>query len=207
MSSLLSNLFGSKTRVKILTLLLANSNRSYYVREVTRMIEERINSVRRELDILSRMGLIKGEPKGNRIYYQIVKEFPLYPELRSLFSKSPNVKPQEKLISVIKNLGDIKFACLTGVFTHSEGSPVDILIVGDVDKEKCADFIREQERERNQQINYTIMAEEEFEYRKSVGDKFLASVLSQKKKILIDKIKEERSEEGKEKEKKEEVIL
>ena len=45
----LEKLFGSKTRTKLLSLFFGNPERSFYVREMTRVIEEQINSVRREL--------------------------------------------------------------------------------------------------------------------------------------------------------------
>lgn len=45
----IEKLFGSKTRAKLLRLFFSDMNKSYYVREITRLIEEQINSVRREL--------------------------------------------------------------------------------------------------------------------------------------------------------------
>ena len=42
-------LFGSKTRVKLLALFLTHPNESFYVREITRRLGEQINSIRREL--------------------------------------------------------------------------------------------------------------------------------------------------------------
>ena len=45
----IEKLFGSKTRAKLLELFFSNTSKSYYVREVTRLVEEQINSVRREL--------------------------------------------------------------------------------------------------------------------------------------------------------------
>ena len=57
----LEKLFGSKTRTKLLSLFFGNPERSFYVREMTRVIEEQINSVRRELLNLEGIGIIKNE--------------------------------------------------------------------------------------------------------------------------------------------------
>ena len=65
----LEKLFGSKTRAKLLALFFENSDKSYYVREITRVIEEQINSVRRELTNLSALGLVKIENYENKVYY------------------------------------------------------------------------------------------------------------------------------------------
>ena len=64
----LEKLFGSKTRAKLLSLFFSNQNKSYYVREISRVIEEQINSVRRELTNLSSLGLVKIENYENKVY-------------------------------------------------------------------------------------------------------------------------------------------
>jgi len=68
-NSPLEKLFGSKTRAKLLNLFFENSSKSYYVREITRVIDEQINSVRRELLNLDSIGIIKSETFDNKVYY------------------------------------------------------------------------------------------------------------------------------------------
>ncbi|MBO7664277.1 hypothetical protein J6S46_00220, partial [Candidatus Saccharibacteria bacterium] len=60
-STPVEKLFGSKTRAKLLRLFFENPGKSFYVREMTRVIEEQINSVRRELLNLESIGIIKNE--------------------------------------------------------------------------------------------------------------------------------------------------
>ena len=54
-------LFGSKTRVKLMHLFLNNPGKSFYVREITRLIDEQINSVRRELANMLEVGVITSD--------------------------------------------------------------------------------------------------------------------------------------------------
>ena len=68
---MVEQLFGSKTRVKLLNLFYSNPNRAFYVREITRKIDEQINSVRRELSNLLSIGIIVSETNNNRLYYEI----------------------------------------------------------------------------------------------------------------------------------------
>ncbi len=68
---MLDQLFGSKTRVKLLTLFYNNVDRPYYVREITRKIDEQINSVRRELQNLLSIGILKSVSRSNRLYYEV----------------------------------------------------------------------------------------------------------------------------------------
>ena len=63
----IEKLFGSKTRAKLLELFFSNVNKSYYVREITRVIDEQINSVRRELINLESIGVIKSETYDNKV--------------------------------------------------------------------------------------------------------------------------------------------
>src|SRR5205085_11419157 len=82
---MIEQLFGSKTRVKLLQLFYSNPNRSFYVREITRKIDEQINSVRRELANLLSMGLIKSDNNNNRLYYEVNQEYEFYEPLSAIF--------------------------------------------------------------------------------------------------------------------------
>src|SRR5271155_3451058 len=85
---MVEQLFGSKTRVKLLQLFYSNPNRSFYVREITRKIDEQINSVRRELANLLSIGIISSETNNNRLYYEVSQKYEYYRTLGEIFSKS-----------------------------------------------------------------------------------------------------------------------
>src|SRR5206468_11122007 len=82
---MIEQLFGSKTRVKLLQLFYSNPNRSFYVREITRKIDEQINSVRRELANLLSIGIIKSDTNNNRLYYEVNQEYEFYQPLQEIF--------------------------------------------------------------------------------------------------------------------------
>ena len=82
---MIEQLFGSKTRVKLLQLFYQNPNRSFYVREITRKIDEQINSVRRELSNLLSIGIITSDNTNNRLYYEVDQTFEHYAALSSVF--------------------------------------------------------------------------------------------------------------------------
>src|SRR3954453_10637165 len=88
---MIEQLFGSKTRVKLLQLFYSNPNRSFYVREITRKIDEQINSVRRELANLLSLGIIKSDQNNNRLYYEVSQDYEFYTPLSMVFGgvKSP----------------------------------------------------------------------------------------------------------------------
>jgi predicted transcriptional regulator with HTH domain len=81
----IEQLFGSKTRVKLLQLFYSNPNRAFYVREITRKINEQINSVRRELSNLLSIGIITSDASQNRLYYEVNQDYEYYKPLGAIF--------------------------------------------------------------------------------------------------------------------------
>src|ERR1700675_90966 len=94
---MIEQLFGSKTRVKLLQLFYANPNRSFYVREITRKIDEQINSVRRELSNMLSIGIITSDANNNRLYYEVNQKYDYYAPLAMIFGglKSVPVTPKK----------------------------------------------------------------------------------------------------------------
>ena len=187
-------LFGSKTRVKLLEMFVTNPGRAFFVREITRRVEEQINSVRRELANLLDIGIITSENKDNKLYYQVVEKSKYYPGLARLFSQTDEsdeivISESEGNDSVVRSrsvhrkssdydsLGKIQLVIQTGKFTRDNSAGVDMLFVGDISKVKLRKFMSELEVEESMEINYASMPLEEFEYRQQVNDRFLNNVL------------------------------
>lgn len=196
---MIEQLFGSKTRVKLLQLFYSNPNRSFYVREITRKIDEQINSVRRELANLLSIGIIASDNTDNRLYYEVNQSFDLYEPLSAIFGQptaagkalSNKSKPaSDKSVAErdkIKTLGNVTAAFYTGQFTRDESSGIDFLVVGDVNQHALQKFIKELEAQEGKEVRYTLMTAEEFEYRRQVKDKFITTALASKKQVLVDK--------------------
>ena len=180
---MIDQLFGSKTRVKLLYLFYGNPNRSFYVREITRKIDEQINSVRRELSNLLSI--------NNRLYYEVSQNHEFYKPLHEIFSAdsdsllSSAQTTQEKRF---RDIGKIKTAYLMGKYVRDKSMPVDLLIVGDVNKTKLEKLVAELQKEEGFEINYSLLSSKDFEYRKVVKDRFITDVMNAKKTIIIDEI-------------------
>ena len=197
---MIEQLFGSKTRVKLLRLFYSNPNRSFYVREITRKIDEQINSVRRELSNLLSIGIISSDTTNNRLYYEANKEYEFFKPLEMIFGggevstdKEQEVvlpaapKPVDPEVAELTGLGNIELALYTGQFTRDELSGIDMLIVGDVNQTKLQKFMAALEEKEKKEIRYVAMNPTEFNYRQQVKDRFITNVLAAKKQVLIDK--------------------
>lgn len=184
---MLEQLFGSRTRVKILALLLNNPTRAYYVREITRKVEEQINSVRRELANLKAVGLVSSYAKNGKIYFQANSKSDLFPELKKIFGKvAKETVFENQFADKLKTVGSIQFAALMGYFVQDGGSPIDLFIVGVVDKAKLAPVIKELSNEVGHEVNYTIMNPDEYQERSILFDRFLTEILAAPRIVVID---------------------
>lgn len=177
---LLEDLIISRVRVKILTLFLTNPSKMYHVRDIVRKVAEEINAVRRELAHLEKAGMLSKEQRANRLFYTFRKDYPLYYELMELVAKTSGLGRD-----ILKNkakLGKIKFAMLSGRYMrglpHKGGNDVDLLIVGSVVLPELGQMVKAEEARRERELNYTVMTEEEFAFRKRRRDPFVQDILN-----------------------------
>ena len=187
---MVEQLFGSKTRVKLLQLFYSNPNRSFYVREITRKIDEQINSVRRELSNLLNVGIISSENTNNRLYYEVNKSFQFYEPLSQIFASGSAVSSEDDVNEAtagLKSLGNIDLALYTGQFTRDERSGVDFVVVGDINQTQLAKYVSDLEEKEGKAIRYTVMTKDEFIYRKQVNVRFLVTLLESKVQVIIDR--------------------
>jgi predicted nucleotidyltransferase len=156
------------------------------VRQLVRATKEEINAVRRELLRMEKAGLVKKETRGNRLYYWFNKKHPLYNDLLSLVAKTVGLGG--RILAKKSKIGQLKFALLSGRYARGlptkEGG-VDLLLVGSVDMNRLAKIVAEMEKEVNREINYSVMSQKEFEFRKKRRDPFLLSVLAASRIMLI----------------------
>jgi len=191
----MEQLFGSKTRVKLLQLFTQNPNRAYFVREITRKIDEQINSVRRELANLLNIGIVTSKSKENRLYYEANPDFEHFDALRAIFAGAAMDKTatdaaastNTELADVLKGLGAVDALVYTGRFTDDDRSGVDLLIVGNVNKTNVNNFVADLEDEEGFEVRYAVMSVEDYAYRRSVQDRFVSLLEESKKNVAHDK--------------------
>jgi len=182
----LKDLFISKTRVKLLQTILSNPKEIYYIRELVRKVGEQINAVRAELSRMEKVGMVRSEVRANRKYYGFRKDYPFYDELVRLVVKSTGLGGN--IIKEKARLGKIRFAMLTGGFTQKNSvsaNDVDLLVVGSVVLPALSQIVQEAESQVGREINYTVMSEEEFAFRKNRRDPFVLDILGKPRVMLI----------------------
>ncbi len=184
---MLDDLIISRVRVKILTLFLSHPGTIFHVRDIVRKVGEEINAVRRELLHMEKAGLVTKEQRANRLFYAMRRDYPLYYELLGLIGKTSGLGLD--IIKQKSKLGKIKYAFISGRYLRGlpkrSGTDVDLLIVGTVVLPELAQLIKAEEMHRGRELNYTVMTEEEYHFRKSRRDPFVLSALVGSRVMLI----------------------
>ena len=172
---MLKRLFTSNTRIKLLTVFLMNLEEEFFIRELTRKLNEQINSIRRELENLKKMGLLKSRTKNRKKYFYVNKDFILIDELKSIIVKVLSSK--ETLTKDVQKMGEVKVLALSGLFIGKPTTTVDMLIVGNVDRMKLADYLGSHMRNKRA-VKFTIMSEEDYQYRVECKDHFINEIIN-----------------------------
>jgi hypothetical protein len=184
---MLEDIIISRVRVKILTLFLSHPGAIFHVRDIVRKVDEEINAVRRELAHMEKAGMVSKEQRANRLFYLFRKDYPIYFELLELVGKTSGLGAD--IIKSRAKLGKLKLVMVSGKYLRglqkSSQNDVDLLVVGNVVLPELSQIIKAEEARREREINYTVMTEEEFEFRKSRRDPFVLSVLSGSRVMII----------------------
>lgn len=183
---MLDDLITSKSRIKLLNVFLSYPSEMFHVRELVRRTGDEINAVRRELSHLEKNSVLAKEPRANRVYYYLSKNYEFYYDLLRIGSKTIGLG--NGLLKNRVKLGKVKYVMFSGRFArHLPKGPedVDLLVVGTIVLPELALLVREEEKRLDAEINYTVMTEEEFEFRKKKRDPFILAILTGSRVMII----------------------
>jgi uncharacterized protein len=183
----LGDLIFGQTRGGVLALLYGHPDERFFMREIARQSRASVGNVKRELETLSRFGLVNRSTSGRQVYYQANREHPVFPEVRSLVAKT---------VGVFQLLGSalapfsrrVSLAFVYGSAARGEekaGSDVDLMIVGDVTLDEVLARLAPIEGAIGRSINPTVYSSDEFERKLENGNHFLRSVVRGESVCLI----------------------
>jgi len=183
---MLEVLFSSITRVEVLKLFLFNPDNSFYQRQISHLTNHPIRGVQREVEKLEKIGLIEKSIEGNRRYYRINKNCPIFEPLRLLFLKSEGCA--DALRAALEEGKNILIAFIYGSYAESgetRSSDIDLMVIGDISAKELSGILSNPKRELGREINYVVFTIREFRARIKSQDHFLGSVLGGKKIFVI----------------------
>ncbi|CCH49908.1 winged helix-turn-helix domain-containing protein [Pseudodesulfovibrio piezophilus] len=164
---MLSELFTSKTRIKVLLKLFLNPEVSCYLRGLAAEFSQSPNALKCELDRLSEAGYLEREKKGRSVYFKANKAHPFFPEISSIVRKTCGI---DKLVNeVVSSLGDVHAVYILDDYAQGNDSGlIDALIVGNIDKSRLDELRSIVESKVGRKVRTMDVNPEEFEESRSV---------------------------------------
>lgn len=182
---MIDKLFSSKARVDILKLFFFNPENSFYQRQISKLTGHSIRAVQREVAKLESLGIITKSIQGNRIYYKVNKNCPIFKDLKNILFKSVGIA--QVLKENLKN-NNIQIAFIYGSYAKGKEnlvSDIDLMVIGKISSRELARLLSRPRRELMREINYIVFSPEEFKERVKQKDHFLNSVLKDKKIFIV----------------------
>jgi uncharacterized protein len=186
-SDLLSDLLGSRLRAIALGWLFTHTDESFFVRQLTALLDLDSANLSRELARLEKMGLLVSTTSGKQKYYQANQKSPIFDELHSLMVKTIGVAdilrsaliPAGKQINVAFIFGSIANR------TEDRASDIDVMIIGDISFGDVVDLFSSAEKTLHREINSVVYPVEEFQQKVKSDAHFVKTVLEGEKIFLI----------------------
>ncbi len=166
MTSKLDRLFGSKTRITLLSKLMMNSDKQFYIRELSKGLNIPYGMLYREVKNLVSLGLLTEEKKGKVTLVSANKRLPYFAELKGMIMKTAGFG--DLMRNALLELKGIRYALVYGSFASGEeveSSDIDLLVVGDLSEEEVLKAVSRVEEDVGREINYILWSDEEFSER------------------------------------------
>ena len=186
MPDILSKLFGSAARVKLLRLFLFNPKAAFTVAEAAIHAQVKDKECRHECAMFEHIKLIKRSTRGGVVHFTLNTDFKYAATLQNLVLNAPELGAE--LYDRVRRTGTIKLIVVCGVFVGEWDAPLDVLVVGDRVRERALQgCIRKIEAEVGKEIRYTLLASENFLYRLNINDHLVKDVFDYPHRILHDR--------------------
>ncbi len=185
----LTKLFWSKTRTKLLEKFFleyeAWNNEWFHMRWLSRDLEEQINSIKRELDSLEELHILKSKEESKKKIFYVNKNFILLDEFKSIFLKTYN--PYEQIKKFFKQEELLELVIINEELSKrligNTNNIVDIFLIWEIDKIKFNDFLAK--TFFNRKIKYAIITKDDFQKRLEYNDKLIFNIMKQKGNLFL----------------------
>lgn len=183
---MLQHIIPSKVRRKILQLFFHNPEASYYLRDIVRKVNEEVNAVKRELDILHEGKVLLREKRLNKVFYSLNRSYLYYDEFLRIFTKNSTLATL--IQKNISRLGKVKYVAISTKFSRQieiKEDEIYLLFVGVIVVPEAESIVNEAKKEFGRDINFTVMSEDELNFRKKNNDPFIWRFLKQPKVMVV----------------------
>jgi predicted nucleotidyltransferase len=176
----------TKNQTLILEIFFNHPEKSYYLRELGRLMGKEPGVFQGAINKLVKSGVLTSEYRAKSRFFVLNKDYPLYKELKSIFFKT--VGAEGKLRSILKRVKNIQVAFIYGSFAKGKEdtfSDIDLMIIGSPDEDSLINKISSLEKNLDREINYSIFSPQDFRNGLEHGEVFLEEIVSKPKIFII----------------------
>lgn len=138
-----------------------NSTATAYLRGLAEEFDESTNSIRHELNNLSKAGYIISKENGRTIEYRANVSHPLYNEIKGLVHKYLGI--DQIIENIVNKLGDLKLAYLIGDYAKGKDTGIiELLLVGEINELYLKNLVTKAKPLIHRDIKTKQLTEEEF---------------------------------------------
>jgi hypothetical protein len=185
---LLSKLFGSPARLKLLRLFIFNDDTTFSLADIAFRARTNKDATKKELTVLVAAGVIKKKTGKGSAGYVANKRFPHYDALATFVRSTTDISDTDT-IATLKKAGSLRLVALSGLFTGAIESKIDLLVVGDkLEERHLATAVRALEAELGRELRYASFTTEEFRYRQGVYDRLLRDLFDYPHRAILDRL-------------------
>ena len=185
---MIEEIIDSVPKSAIVSFLLLAPGRGFSTIELSKRLSLRSAAITTILPELVKANILIGYSRSRVKFYALNLKNQAMVQLQGYMAKH-NKKYDDELMKAIAELGDIKGAFLSGVFTATPQLPVDLLLVGKVNLSKLDKFLKNSKKMMGLDINYSIMTEQEFKLRRHTFDRFIKDIFDYPHLTVVDKLK------------------
>lgn len=187
---MLENLLNTKLKKKLLGIFFALPNRSFSSSELNQMTEASSAAVQQTLREFVKMQVVASAGKAERRCWRINHRFRLYDELWDLLRGGEYSNVQDEVVKILKRLPNVQLAILTGIFSLEPQISADLLLVGEqINRLRLEQILMDIQKWVGQEINFSLMSPEEYEYRQMMNDRFIRDILDHAHLVPINNLK------------------
>jgi hypothetical protein len=184
MSKSVAHIFGGEAKVKVMRLFVFNKGAIFTAKTVCEKTQANPKIVRKELNILTKAGLLKRRAKG----YVLDTEYKYLPAIEHFLLEASAVTDKE-IVKKLSRAGKLSLILTSGVFKHDPEARVDLLVVGDKLKQgRLLNAISSIEAQIGRELRYAAFETPDFKYRLGVYDKLIRDILDYPHHKIIDKV-------------------
>lgn len=185
----ISKIFWSKCRSKLLEKFFleyeSGNNDWFHMRLLSRDLDEQINSIKRELDNLTEVWILKSRTELKKKIFFVNDKFYLLDEFMKIFLKTYN--PLNKIKEYFKPLINLELVIINEAIktklTTNWKNILDIFLIWEIDKESLSEFLTNTFYWRK--IKYAIISTEDFYQRLEFWDKLIKNILMERGNIYL----------------------